>query len=326
MWEHKNNFHLFSFPYCARKINLLYLYHQKQRIMNIIETAKAAIAKVRQDVILAILGSNAMTFEGMVELVAEIFGIYPDMTDEKFAMLIHATEVGGVSFVSIANYTSDLTQGTESANHVINVGASYQNMKDKDVDIFANFDLSQVDVNRYNYANCALEGILVPNENYDENSIAHRKTIPNPDYQEGVKGSRKTMENPAYDPESQAHKENIRIAFASVEELKEAVRNALPAALKELQAGPKRKVTNYYVYFNKVLAYNTNTKRFSVKGQAVTKTITEQGEYKVVAKAPMTIAKDLIEKQAKGRTQTLRRFTLDNMQTMRVQGETLHIG
>ena len=66
--------------------------------------------------------------------------------------------------------------------------------------------------------------------------------------------------------------------------------------------------------------------RLSIFGQSVNKTVTEVGDFKVVKSAPKTVAKRLIEKQAKGKAQSLRRFTIDNFNgSIKVQGETIEI-
>lgn len=208
------------------------------------------------------------------EILAAILSAYTNLTQEALASLIHLTSgVSGVSFVALNNYESDKSAHTESANHVINIGASYANMKVKDADIYKNFDVDSVDVEAFNYATINTNGM-------------------------------------------------------SLEEYKAAVKAALPAALAELQAGPKTRTTESNdIYINKALVWNTNTNRLSVVGMSVNKVVTEKGEFKVVKSAPKTIAKKLIEKAAKGRTQTLRRFALDNLtQSITLKGETIEVG
>lgn len=91
--------------------------------------------------------SNEVTSEEAI-----ILGAYPTLSLLQLRTLIAVTsQVEGVSFVSIKNYSSDISGNTESANHIINVGASYANMIKKDTNLYANFDLNCIDVTKFNY-------------------------------------------------------------------------------------------------------------------------------------------------------------------------------
>ena len=97
-------------------------------------------------------------------------------------------------------------------------------------------------------------------------------------------------------------------------------------ALNELQAPKQSKDTSNDIWLNKALVFNLNTLRLSIFGQSVTKSVEVKGEFKKVASAPKTIAKKLIELQAKGKAQTLRRFAIDNFNGLiKVSGETILI-
>jgi hypothetical protein len=195
---------------------------------------------------------------------------YPNLDIESLRLLDNVTkQLAGVGFVSIKGYTSDVSNGTESANHIINIGASYENMKQKDANIYSNFDLNKVDVNQFNY-------------------------------------------------------ETINTGKLSLVEYKDAVISALSIALEQLLA-PKQVRVNNDVYINSLLIFNTNTRRLSIRGMEINKTVIVKGDLKIVKSAPLTVAKKLIEKCAKGRAQTLRRFALDNINTIKINGNTLAI-
>lgn len=168
--------------------------------------------------------------------------------------------ISGVSILRINGYSSDKSNNTEIASQTINVGASYENMKIKDENIYANFDIDSVDVEKFNY-------------------------------------------------------NTIDTAKLTLEEYKQAVKEALPIALEELQAPKKKRDTSADIWLNKVVCFNMNTMRLSVLGQSLSKQVEKKGEFKVVKSAPKTVAKKLIEKQAKGRTASLRRFAIDNLVT-----------
>lgn len=203
--------------------------------------------------------------------ILQIASVYNNLNESQIKKLIESTNlINGVSFVKIENYSSDKSNNTEIANQLINIGASYQNMLKKDTNIYANFDVNTVDVDKFNYT-------------------------------------------------------SIDTGKLNLEQFKQAVKENLPIALTELQAPKKSKETND-VYLNKALVFNLTTMRLSIIGQQINKTVETKGEFKIVKSSPKTIAKRLIEKQAKGRTQTLRRFALDNViKEIRLNGETIEI-
>lgn len=206
------------------------------------------------------------------EAILAIMSVFTNVSIAQVESLINATNnVGGVSFVSLKGYSSDKSNNSEVANQLINIGASYNNMLNKDSDIYANFDIANVNVDSFNY-------------------------------------------------------ETIDTAKLTLDEYKNEVKKALAIALDELKAPKQSKDTSADIWLNKALVFNLNTMRLSIFGQSVNKVVTEVGEYKVVKSAPKTIAKKLIERQAKGKAQTLRRFAIDNFNgNIKVSGETILI-
>jgi hypothetical protein len=106
---------------------------------------------------------------------------------------------------------------------------------------------------------------------------------------------------------------------------KNEVRNCLNNALYEINnPKPSTKVNNDE-YLNEMLVFNWNTERLSIIGQGVKKETIVEGEYKKVKSAPLTIAKKLIMKQANLRVDKYKRFAIDNLNIVNLQGETLEI-
>ena len=217
--------------------------------------------------------NNMTTINNRQAAILGIVEAYSGVTAKQVESLIEATNgIGGVSFVKLNGYSSDKSQNTEVANQLVNIGASYANMLTKDSNIYANFDVANVNVDAFNY-------------------------------------------------------ETIDTAKLTLEQFKQAVKEALPLALEELQAPKAKKDTSADIWLNKALVFNLNTMRLSIFGQSVNKVVETKGEFKKVKSAPKTVAKKLIEKQAKGKAQTLRRFTLDNFDgSIKVAGETIEIG
>jgi hypothetical protein len=213
------------------------------------------------------------TLNNKEQAILAIASAYQGISAKQIEALIQATNgIGGVSFVSLKGYSSDKSSNTEIANQLVNIGAAYKNMLTKDADIYANFDLSKVDIDKFNY-------------------------------------------------------ETIDTGKLTLEQFKQAVKEALPIALSELNQPKAKKDTSADIWLNKALVFNLNTLRLSIFGQSINKVVETKGEFKVVKSAPKTIAKRLIEKQAKGKAQTLRRFALDNFDGhIKVSGDTIEIG
>ena len=107
---------------------------------------------------------NNQALSNKQQAILTILNTYSNISIEQITDLIEATNgINGVSFVKLRGYSSDKSNNTEVADQLINVGASYANMVVKDENIFANFDLSKVDVNKFNYDSIDLNGVTLEN-------------------------------------------------------------------------------------------------------------------------------------------------------------------
>jgi len=106
---------------------------------------------------------------------------------------------------------------------------------------------------------------------------------------------------------------------------KNEVRNSLQNALYEINNPKQVERVNNDDYLNDILVFNWNTERLSIIGQGMKKETIVEGEYKKVKSAPLTIAKKLIMKQANLRVDKYRRYAIDNLSIVKLQGETLEI-
>lgn len=111
---------------------------------------------------------------------------------------------------------------------------------------------------------------------------------------------------------------------------KAAIKNAYPNVLTELlnpkQSAPK---ADNFIHFNKVLAYNTNTKNLSIFGMQVNKSVVVKSESqpKIVKSKPETITRQLIQQAVGSRTSTLRRFNIGNItKQVNIVGDKIEIG
>ena len=83
---------------------------------------------------------------------------------------------------------------------------------------------------------------------------------------------------------------------------------------------------NNDIWLNKALVFNTNTLRLAIFGSSLEKVVKQEGVFKRVKSAPKTVAKQIIDKCTESVTFKLRRFVLDNLNGMKIQGEELEIG
>ncbi|MEO6305572.1 MAG: hypothetical protein ABIP51_20580 [Bacteroidia bacterium] len=217
------------------------------------------------------------------QILAQIVSAISGTQIETVESLIAATDVvKGCRFIAMRDYKSDATNNTESANHVINIGFIYENMKAKDIDLLVNVLTGEQLVNTQN----------IDLENLDYSTINTGKL--------------------------------------TLTEYKEAVRNSMPLGYSELitsaSAVPGTSGReNNDIYLNNVLVFNTNTQSLSIIGQSVSKTVLVEGEIKVTKKAPLTLAKELIRQAAGLKTNSYRRFKIENLNSVKISGEVIDI-
>lgn len=112
----------------------------------------------------------------------------------------------------------------------------------------------------------------------------------------------------------------------SVEDFKKQVKEAQEMALFELRNPKTGTRESNDIWLNKALVFNTNTLRLSLFGSSISKEVVQEGVFKKVKSAPKTVAKQIIQKAVEPRTSKLRRFTIDNLNGMKIDGETLNLG
>jgi hypothetical protein len=106
---------------------------------------------------------------------------------------------------------------------------------------------------------------------------------------------------------------------------KDEVRNSLAEALEELRNPIKKDRVNNDQWINDILVFNWKTKRLSIKGQSLKKNVIVEGDFKKEKSGAKTIAKKLIKKQADLRSDKYRRFAIDNLSIVKLNGEVLEI-
>lgn len=100
------------------------------------------------------------------DVILKIVENYQKLDSAKVQMLIEQTDkIGGCSFISINGYSSDKSQNTEVAFQLVNIGANYQNMLEKDNGIFEKLNDKNVkkliDVNKFDYTTIDKNGLTL---------------------------------------------------------------------------------------------------------------------------------------------------------------------
>ncbi len=88
---------------------------------------------------------------------------------------------------------------------------------------------------------------------------------------------------------------------------------------------PKERENND-IQLNKALYFNTKTLRLAVFGSSLNKTVKQEGVFKKVKSATLTVSGQIVDKALETKTAKLRRFAIDNLNGINLQGEVLEIG
>jgi hypothetical protein len=117
---------------------------------------------------------------------------------------------------------------------------------------------------------------------------------------------------------------NIILDGLTLSEYKQSVKDSLELALSKLKEAPIPKKTNDF-YLNKVLVFNYTTLKLSIVGKSESKEVEVKGEFKPTKKASLTVAKELIKRECKAPTNSMRRFKVDNITNVKFSGNTIEL-
>lgn len=106
----------------------------------------------------------------------------------------------------------------------------------------------------------------------------------------------------------------------------DAVKLALPVAIEEMKNVTARPNENV-IRLNSILSYNTNTGSLLLAGELVKggKTVSVVGETKMTAKAPKTVAKEVVKNYLNARTSKIRSFKIENLRQISVANEKIEL-
>ena len=105
-----------------------------------------------------------------------------------------------------------------------------------------------------------------------------------------------------------------------------AVKLALPTAIEEMKTVTPRP-NDAVIHINSVLSYNTNTGNLLIAGELVKggKTVKVEGETKMTAKAPKTVAKEVVKDYLNSRTSKIRTFAITNLNTISINNQKIEL-
>jgi hypothetical protein len=103
-----------------------------------------------------------------------------------------------------------------------------------------------------------------------------------------------------------------------------AVKAMIPQAIEEMRTVTPRP-NDAVIHLNKVLSFNINTGHLLLAGELINggKRVAIEGDVKLTAKAPKTVAKEVIRTYLNARTNKVRSFIIDNLNTISVGGEKI---
>lgn len=114
--------------------------------------------------------------------------------------------------------------------------------------------------------------------------------------------------------------------FADANNPQKEILELLPAALIAMKQADQKPTDreNHNEQLNPVLWFNHNTQNLLIFGSKISKGVTVHGEFKKVASAPLTVAKNIIRDTL--RKDDIRTFKIDNVYTsLSAKGETLEL-
>jgi len=106
------------------------------------------------------------------------------------------------------------------------------------------------------------------------------------------------------------------------------VKDAFAVALAEKQKSKTEPAEreNNDIWLNKAVVFNVKTLRLAIFGTSLEKSVKQEGLFKKVKSKPLTVAKQIIDKCTEMKGAKLRRFVLENLNGLKMQGEELEIG
>jgi len=114
----------------------------------------------------------------------------------------------------------------------------------------------------------------------------------------------------------------IEVVRLALTELVASAEKNLSAKVEDRTAQSQGQ-TDAYISLTPAIRLHKETMNVHIFGQAMSKQVIKEGEYKQVNSAPKTIAKNMLKKELNLRSDKFRDFILGNVDMLKVQGTTI---
>lgn len=223
-----------------------------------------------------------------------------------FRLIYRTNSIQGPTLVVLNGYLSDISDNTEEQNCTINVATKYGNAKNSSIKTIQNIDSEDV---AKIFDLCTPE--LIKGFRFiDLNGVTAL------DYCEAVKNSIPDAISELLTPETRENNDqwiNGILVFCPKISIPILDENGQPTYYVK---GDKKGDQKFKV---------TGTDSLSIMGELVSggKRIIEEGDFKLTKKAPKTVAKEVVLNYLNPRSNKIRRYTINNLESISIGGEKI---
>jgi hypothetical protein len=93
------------------------------------------------------------------QVMVDIIKVYSNLNEKILNELIEKTNQYGLGYLKINGYKSDVSNGTETANQLINIGMNYEKAVEKSLVTYDNVDLSKINIDKHDYSTINTNGL-----------------------------------------------------------------------------------------------------------------------------------------------------------------------
>ena len=119
------------------------------------------------------------------QVMVDIIKVYSNLNEKILNELIEKTNQYGLGYLKINGYKSDVSNGTETANQLINIGMNYEKAVEKSLVTYDNVDLSKINIDKHDYSTINTNGLSLSDykqavKNSLELALSKLKEAPKP--------------------------------------------------------------------------------------------------------------------------------------------------
>ena len=119
------------------------------------------------------------------QVMVDIIKVYSNLNEKILNELIEKTNQYGLGYLKINGYKYDVSNGTETANQLINIGMNYEKAVEKSLVTYDNVDLSKINIDKHDYSTINTNGLSLSDykqavKNSLELALTELKKAPKP--------------------------------------------------------------------------------------------------------------------------------------------------